>query len=274
MKIVAQCLVRNEERWIWYALQSILDHVDLIQVWDDDSQDQTAAIIKSINSPKIQYRKIKINSPMEHTQMRQQMLDEAQADWILTLDGDEVWWQESIAELILTIRNYPNKAGIISPFINAVGDIYHFQDPRASHYRIHHYFGPYTIRAINRRLGGLHLANNPHGRQEYQTSDGVALQSLPLDQLTFVDKPFLHLTHLQRSRSLAVDRQTLKRSFKYRYELGAEIETLPEVFYLSTPAIIPDPWTRRSLKYWLWALWQTPLKLIKRFLFTPAQEGY
>ena len=59
MKIVAQCLIRNEERWIWYALKSVLDHVDLIQVWDDDSQDQTTAIIESINSPKFNIEKLK-----------------------------------------------------------------------------------------------------------------------------------------------------------------------------------------------------------------------
>src|SRR3989344_2131678 len=92
-KITVHCLVCNEERWIWYALMSVLDQVDEIMVWDDSSQDHTAQIIKSIDSPKIKYRLVSSQTAQGHTKVRQQMLDETKSDWMLVLDGDEVWWR-------------------------------------------------------------------------------------------------------------------------------------------------------------------------------------
>jgi len=52
-KIVVHCLVKNEENFIWYAINSVLPFVDKIMIWDNDSTDKTIEIIKSIHSPKI-----------------------------------------------------------------------------------------------------------------------------------------------------------------------------------------------------------------------------
>ena len=51
--IWANCLIKNEERWVWYALQSVLPYVDKILVWDTGSTDNTVEIIKTIKSNKI-----------------------------------------------------------------------------------------------------------------------------------------------------------------------------------------------------------------------------
>ena len=49
MRIVAHILVKNEEKWIWYSLMSVLDYVDEILVWDAGSTDRTVEIIKTIS---------------------------------------------------------------------------------------------------------------------------------------------------------------------------------------------------------------------------------
>lgn len=273
-KIVAHCLVCNEERWIWYALNSVLDFVDEIMVWDDSSCDQTAQIVKSIDSPKIKYRLVSSLTAAGHTQLRQQMLDETDSDWILILDGDEVWWRDSISTLVKYISQNPKLSCIVSPFYNAIGDIYHYQDPKASLYKILNYIGPYNIRAINRKLPGLHLGSNPHGRQEYQNEKGVPLQQLTSKELGFVDKPYLHLTHLQRSTTLALDKRTLKRDFKYRYELGKRLGHFPEVFYLPRPTIVPNPWEKRNFLYIFKSVFYSPLRMIKKLLINTSKDGY
>lgn len=269
MKITAQVMVANEQNWVWYAIRSLIDHVDEIMVWDTGSEDETINTIKTINSPKLKLKIMDKVTKDSHTKLRQKMLDETSGDWFIILDGDEVWWQNSASTLIKSIKLHPDKSAIISPFINAVGDVFHYQDPKSGHYRIGDFQGCYTLRAINRKLPGLSI-HNPHGRQEYRLGDGRSLQSLGSD-LLFVDAPFLHLTHLQRSPQ---DKSTLKRSFKYRYELGDLFQTsLPEVFYIPRPKKIPSPWTHRSIFYETIALFVTPVRTAKRLL-VPRTDGY
>ena len=57
-KIIVHCLVANEERFVWYALQSVLPYVDQVMVWDTGSTDKTVEIIKAIKSPKIIFKEL------------------------------------------------------------------------------------------------------------------------------------------------------------------------------------------------------------------------
>ncbi len=269
--ITAQVLVGNEENWVWYAINSILDWVDQVLVWDTGSTDKTVNIIKSISSPKIRFAQKGQVDPQSHSQLRQKMLEETTTDWFLILDGDEIWWRTSISRVIKAIQENPDMAAIISPFYNVLGDIFHYQKPSRSHYQIHQYHGSYTIRAINRNLPGLHLAN-PHGRQEYKLADNTSLQKLPLDQLLYVDAPYLHTTHLHRSSN---DTQTLKRGFKFKFELGTKsLFFPPEVFYLPHPNLVPSPFKTRSWMYTFTALLAEPVRIFKNMFFNTSASGY
>ena len=98
-KIIVHCLVKNEERFIWYALQSVLPYVDHVLVWDTGSTDKTLDIIRSIKSSKISLKTFKSVSATLHTKLRQQMLQATpkdKYDWLMILDGDEVWPEASI----------------------------------------------------------------------------------------------------------------------------------------------------------------------------------
>ena len=44
--LTVHCIVKNEERWIWYSLMSVLEHSDKIIVYDTGSSDKTIEIIK------------------------------------------------------------------------------------------------------------------------------------------------------------------------------------------------------------------------------------
>lgn len=275
MKIVSQTLIKNEQKWVWFALRSMIDWVDEAMVWDTGSEDQTVEIVKSVEGPKIRFKSVSVTDASQHTQRRQEMLDATAADWFIIVDGDEIWWRDSISQLIDSIHSNPNAAAIISPFYNAVGDIWHFQNPREISYKIHDFVGGYTLRAINRNIPGLHVTN-PHGKQEYRTTDSVALQNLPQSELVFVDAPFLHLTHLHRSNSPA-DKVTLKRSFKYRYDLGFEFlpkNYPPEVFYFPRPSIVSDPFVKRSQTYELVSVAASAARWVKRSVIPPSKSGY
>lgn len=274
-RITVQTLVKNEQRFIWFALRSVVEWVDEILVWDTGSSDQTVEIIKTLHYPNIKFRSIASVDAASHTQARQQMLDATTSDWFITLDGDEVWWRDSIAQLIEAIHSHPNASAIISPFYNAVGDIWHYQDPTFIKYQIHNYKGGYNIRAINRRVAGLHITN-PHGRQEYRTLNQTPLQELPKDQLPFVDASYLHMTHLRRSTS-SMDKATLKRAFKFRFDLGRPSPATifpPEAFYYPRPEIVGDPFAHRTLGYELISFPVGILRKLKSELFPLQSHGY
>ena len=275
LKIIAHALVKNESRWIWYSLMSVLDVVDEIMVWDTGSTDNTVEIIKSIKNPKIKFKQVELgNDPLAHTQLRQRMLEETTGDWLMILDGDEVWWQQNLIEVKSEITKNPAKLAIVSPVLNCVGDIFHFQNPKYSKYEILGYKGAFNIRFINLKISGLHISK-PHGGQEYRDSTETAIQNFPPEKLLYVDQPYIHTTHLPRSSNLKIDKTTLKRNFKYRYELGNSIEedfTYPEVFYLPKQINVNTPFFHRSCSYVFRALAIEPVRLIKNMFY--SRSGY
>ncbi|KKR11163.1 MAG: Glycosyl transferase family 2 [Candidatus Woesebacteria bacterium GW2011_GWA1_39_21b] len=61
MKIWAHTLVRNEERYIWFSVMSVINYVDKILIWDTGSTDNTVSIIREIKKKypeKIDFKKV------------------------------------------------------------------------------------------------------------------------------------------------------------------------------------------------------------------------
>jgi hypothetical protein len=48
MKIVAHTIVKNEARFVWYAVSSVIEHVDRVLLWDTGSTDGTSEILKEL----------------------------------------------------------------------------------------------------------------------------------------------------------------------------------------------------------------------------------
>ncbi len=263
MKIWANTIVQNEENFVWFALMSVINYVDKILVWDSGSTDKTVEIIKTINSEKIMFKEVGEVDPEEFTKMRQKMLLESDCDWILILDGDEIWWEESIKKLVREIKNKQsfstnkNTEGIVVPMKVPVGDIYHIQEEEAGKYKILGKTGHFSLKAFNKNIPGLH-ADWPYGKEGFFDGEGKLIQER--EKIVFVDAPFLHVTHLKRSNS--------KRIYnKFKYELGDEVGVgfkFPEALYSDYPKIISSPWARISGAKLLKAKILTPLRKIKR----------
>ncbi|OGE29014.1 hypothetical protein A2867_03570 [Candidatus Daviesbacteria bacterium RIFCSPHIGHO2_01_FULL_40_11] len=262
--IWANTIVHNEENFIWFAIMSVIDWVDKMLVWDTGSTDKTVEIIEEIikiKPRKIEFKEVGPVDKFEFTKMRQAQLSKSRCDWILILDGDEIWWEDSIEKLTYEINTKSEKLdGLVVPMIVPVGDIFHIQEELAGRYKIHNKKGHINLRAINRRIPGLHV-DWPYGREGYFDADNKPVQNR--EGMVFLDAPYLHVTHLKRS--------TKARNYnKFKHELGEALPKdfqYPEVLYASYPNVISNPWKKLSGIEFAVSKAITPFKIIKRKLF-------
>lgn len=267
MRIWANCIVHNEENFIWFALMSVVDCVDKILVWDSGSTDKTVEIIKEIikeKGDKIEFQEVGRVDGGEFTKRRQQMLAKSECDWVLILDGDEIWWKSSIKKLKEKIKKDGDKLdAIVIPFYNLVGDIYHYQSESAGQYKLLGKKGHLTIKAVNRKIPGLHWSG-PYGLEGLYDGKNQPMQDDKFHRLAFLEAPFLHATHLRRSPI---------SSRKFKHDLGISFSKefkYPEVLYKERPEMVPTPWTKRSKRYEAISLVKKPLQ----FLWRKAENSF
>lgn len=280
MKIWAHTLVKNEERYLWYAVASVVEYVDRVMLWDTGSSDHTQDIIKALikNYPgKIEFKEVGDVDINEFTSVRQRMLEETNSDWFMILDGDEVWWDKDIREMTDMIRENGNKLdSTVCRYINLVGDIYHYQDASAGKYTVDGNRGNITIRFVNRKIDGLHFGR-PHGQQGIFDKNETLVQELPKLRRKFIDEnTYLHFTHLPRSVSKTAASLVPKREMKLKFDVGHEFPLnyyFPEVFFRLAPSIVPSPWEVRDSLFTRKAYMEHLPKMIKR-KFVVGSSGY
>lgn len=280
MKIWVHSLVKNEERYIWYSLMSVIRYVDRVLVWDTGSTDRTVEIIDEIKKrfpDKISFKQIGDIDPYKFTKVRQEMLDATDSDWFIVLDGDEVWWDDSIKKVVeeITIRGNTIES-VVVPMVYPIGDIYHRQEEAAGRYQLAGRKGHYALRGVNRRIPGL-SSSRPHGTWGWTDGEGKMIQDRDPQKILFVDAPYMHFSLMPRGGSKSADKKVVKRAQKLKYELGTPVPRdfyYPEVFFRSKPEIVPSPWVRMTRGYFLRALLETPLKKIKRKIIKSGKVGY
>lgn len=253
--ITVHCLVQNEENFIWFSINSVLPYVEKIFVWDTGSTDKTVEIIKSIKSPKIEFEERGGVDAKTFARLRQEMIDKTKTDWIMVLDGDEVWWEEAIKSIKYYVLSSKYDL-VVNPCYMAIGDIFHYQEEAAGRYKIHDKVGHLNIRFV-RNLPGLRV-HGVYGNEGFSDSHGRKLQNFPKERIFFSEEKYLHLSHLKRSN---------QTNGKYKYELGIPFPKdfyYPEVFFRPRPEIVPSPWKPSSNSYKLIAGLETPLKKVKR----------
>lgn len=263
-EIWGHCLVRNEECWIWYAINSVIDYLDKIIVWDTGSTDKTVQIIKLLKNPKISFKEFGPVTPETFAEARQEMLEETKADWLFLLDGDEIWTKEGISTVVKTIQEKGERIeSIVVRTINWVGDVYHYQEEEAGKYQIAGRIGHYNLRAMNLKIPGLH-ADLPHGKQGYFDGEGRPIQERDPKKILFLPVSYFHASFLPRSTK---DFEVPLRARKRKYEIGIPLPKHvkhPGVFYKPRPRIVPDPWIKMKGGEWIRAAIQTPFKKLKR----------
>lgn len=266
-------VVKNEGRYIWFAISSVIEHLDKIIIYDTGSSDDTVKILGLLQEKypsKIIFEQIGEVDSKGLTSARARMLEETKSDWLILVDGDEVWWEESIKSVLERIQGADDELyAFVQPVINLVGDIYHYQDDSTGQYKILGKRGHLNIRAINRKIKGLHIKNE-YPLEGFFTEDDRLIQSFDVDRLEFIDMPILHFSNLRRSNLIGGDRKTIKRGSKVKYEIGKKFSKdfkYPEVFYQPYPNFILSPWEKMSTAYKLRAVFETPIKKIKRKIF-------
>lgn len=249
--ITAHYIIKNEERWIWYSIMSIIEYVDEILVYDTGSTDKTVEIVKSINSSKIKIKEFKNIDKNSFTELKQRQIEETKTEWIATIDGDEIWDENSIKTIISRIKNSPeNIIGAFCHYFEFVNDIYHYY---MGHEQIIYplnkkkEYGWYTIRFI-KKIPGL-VCKNEYGQEGYFTSDGQELQRNPFENFLWChDIYYFHTRNLIRSSSEEKDNEVMLRVEKRHNCKIGEIPKIyrgininyPEVFDLEHPKIVPN----------------------------------
>lgn len=276
MQIWAHTLIKNEARWLWYSVSSVIDFVDRLLLWDTGSDDGSIEIEKALIKKypeKIVFRSRLQKTEEDFADVRQEMLEATHSDWFLIVDGDEIWWRDSIGRVIEVIKSNTGNAGIESlvvPTKNLVGDIFHHQDESAGKYEFGGMVGHYNLRAIKRTIPGLH-SQGRHGVWGWADGDGRQVQDQ--ENYRFVNAPYLHATHLRRSPN---DPEVVKREKKFKYELGENFPLdfyYPEVFFEERPDFVESPWKVASYSFKFRAFFETPLKKIKRKIWK-GKTGY
>ncbi len=126
--ITVHTIVKNEENFIWYAVKSVIDYVDKIIVFDTGSRDNTVRIIQDLVKEyplKIIFDEKGTCDKKRHTQLRQEMLALTSTDWFMILDGDEVWTDKGMKEVLHIISENSLVECVVAPFHLCVGDVFH-----------------------------------------------------------------------------------------------------------------------------------------------------
>lgn len=255
--LTAHMMVKNEEQWVWYAIQSIIDSVDKIIIFDTGSIDKTVEIIKTIQNSKITLTEMRNVTPEALVQLRNKQIKKTKTDWFLLIDGDEVWPDASIKALLQTITQAKKEIiGVVVKALLPIGDLYHHQEEKAGRYKLLGRRGHYNIRAY-RRVSGYQW-QGVYPLEAYCDENGHSINAKD-DQLIFLEGfAYWHLRHLHRS---SVKGRTIK------LEIGKKTSlSLPEVFFKDRLAVVPSPWVNFSKTEYLAASILTPFRKMKRFI--------
>lgn len=260
-------IVKNEDRFIWYAIASVIPYVDKFIIYDTGSTDNTVSIIRSFHDSKIVFKQFQIKNAGEIALLRDRQIKESKDGWFWIVDGDEIYSNKLCREVREIIKNEGNKLeGIIVGRYDLLGDIYHYQDESVGVYEMLGRKGHLVLRLINsKKIDGLHVAGN-YPNEEYFDQKNVDLIFHSPDLFRFTNGKLLHAMYLKRSNSGANLSSTFHRR-KYKIELGKKFPaefTYPEVFYSDRPSIVPTITGSRSAGYNLLAGLITPIKLLKR----------
>lgn len=275
--LTVHCVVKNEERWVWYALSSVIDIADELIVFDTGSNDKTVEIIKTIKSKKIIFEEKGEVSAKSLVDLRRQQLRMTKTKWFLILDGDEIWPNKTKKELIERLKSAnKNDWAVVVRAWNFVGDSYHVH-PESIRY--HWPFAPKSwqgwanLRLISTEIPGLGIKGE-YPLEYYHDKTGTPIQNYGQKHLVFLKNRYFHTTYLQRSSSRKRDKKILNRTNKWKLELGYTLPKnveYPEVFYKKKPKVVQSPFYHRPVIETLVSVPLTPVKEIRRRLLKSYQ---
>lgn len=262
-------IVRNEDRFVWYAISSVLPFIDKLLIFDTGSTDRTVAIIKQFNDKKIIFREKGEVETKGMTQLREEQIKATNTDWLWIIDGDEIYPQKTARKIIQIVTQDKSLYGIIVHRYDLLGDVYHCQDESVGAYSQFGRKGHYVLRLINKRTVGDLKILGDYPNEYFADTKGQLIKSYGKDKFVFVEERIFHGMYLPRSSEEKNFYKILNRK-KPKIELGRKVprEKLPEVFFQKRPSIVPDVTKKMNFQYKLLALLLTPLKRLKRNIYS------
>lgn len=268
--VTAHMIVKNEDKFIWYAISSVLPYVDKLLIFDTGSKDQTVKIIKSFTNNKIEFYEKQVKYSQDITSLRQEQVNLTDSDWFWIVDGDEIYSSSLCKEILRIVDNYGiDIEGIVVRKLDLLGDIYHCQDESVGTYDLFGRRGHHVLRLINKKIIlGLHVKGDYPNEGYYDIENKALINHSPSKYL-FTKGRIFHAMYLKRSSLGANLADTFHRK-KRKIELGKKINndiSLPEIFNSPHPEFIEDSYKKRSVLYEFMACLITPFKIIKRKLW-------
>src|SRR3990167_11071906 len=239
--LTVHCVIKNEGRLIWFAINSILDIAGEILIYDTGSADKTVDIIKTIKSKKITFEeKVEVDAK-GLTRLRREQLEKTETEWFLILDGDEIWPEETKNELVGKIKSADKSSwGIVVRTWNLVGDVYHYHPESVRYhwpYAPKKFKGWANLRVLRRSVPELHIKGE-YPLEAYCGKDNIPIQNYGEKRLLFLKNRYFHTTYLTRSDTRARDKNVLNRLKKSKMELGLSFSKnfkYPKVFQKKSP---------------------------------------
>lgn len=255
--VTAQMVVKNEERFVWFAVAAVLPFVRRFLITDTGSTDQTWQILKSFTSSKITLRR----SKKSVVEVRQEQLRQTKTPWFLLVDGDEIWSKKQLIRLLqLTKELTEEKIAVVNRTRNCVGDVWHYLPEQAGEYQFGHWRGHLNIRlmrALSYEVVGV------YPWEEYQLA-GQSVNKL-IRKLAFSSAWYLHTSHLKRT--LGEGMTAGRRQRIVERGIGLSRSQLPEILFAKLPVEVVDPLVKRSVAFEIGAHLITPFKWVKRTLY-------
>lgn len=126
IKIAADIICKNEEEYIEYCIDSIVNHVDKIFVTDTGSTDGTFDILYKLKY-KYQDKILLYNKEWNnnYSDIHNQVIDEIQSDnkydYYLRVDADEIYFHSVLDTLKEQLSNNPDQLAWYMPYVNFHG---------------------------------------------------------------------------------------------------------------------------------------------------------
>ena len=257
--ITAHIVVMNEEKWVWFAIKSVVDYMDQLIIYDTGSTDKTVEIIEwFINHPeygsKIVFEEKGRVNREEFVQLRDEQVKRTSTDYFLVIDGDEIYTKRQMEELIEKINSKENYDIGIMPFICCGGDVYHYRDPRRETYTHADKKGAFSMRLVSMHIPGIHCVS-PDGKWDGYYDINNTQVALENEFRGYFSKAggYFHTSFLMRSSTREQDAlvgwpsgrmEKLKKYGTWDYAFPKDYY-YTEVFFDDTrPVIVDDPWKK------------------------------
>jgi len=241
MSITAHMIVENEENFVFYSVVSVIDYVDSMLIYDSGSIDKTPEILKLLKRSYPQKIELEFGEKLSAEKVakkRSEMLERTETEWMLVLDGDEIWWEGAISELVELTRKVDGSInGIITHYSVPCGDMFH-KYPRLGEYRIGGLSGDITIRAM--RVKSLKGVSGSFPLEGYVLNSGKLIQDEHRNLYNHNRVSYLHTTFLKRT---SVHNNKVKKEFGLSYPFDFYY---PESFFVKRPEAVPSPWCKVS----------------------------